>query len=139
MGSLGLWRMLTKRLLECSPSYAISQALLSAGVNELRASVIRFAKVQSAILSGQAAVKNVIVREVSMPASVLGMTAILGTAYSAFMDPSGRVHVADMNKGCIVHTWEYTHEPVQVDSARLSTWDSPLHGLVLVGNLYVQR
>jgi hypothetical protein len=74
-----------------------------------------------------------------MSHSTVGMTAIQGTPYFALMDAHGRVHVADMNKTSIVHTWEYTHEPVHVDSVRLSIWDSPMHGLVLVGNVCFQR
>jgi hypothetical protein len=121
-----------QRILEFSPSYALSKAINIAGVDELRTSALRFDRAMAVMNCGRE--PRLVPRRIAMPKEHLirGMILIPGTSYFAFVDRHSAVHLADIRTGGIVDTWRYPHKIEAMDNPQISLWHSWTHGLVLI-------
>jgi hypothetical protein len=149
--SLALWRTVVRNILAFSPSCAISQTVRSANVKDLRASVRLFVESQRALytheLEHRRSTREVVPRQMQKRFDfghpMVAMTMVEGTSYVAFVDIRADVHLADLSTGDVVCTWKHDHR-LGIERAigrvgKLSLWESPSHGLVLMVHIWVVR
>jgi hypothetical protein len=144
--SPALWYEVVQCLLEFSPSFAVSHALQTAKVDELRDWAMRFSQVQRTVALGQTGnlpTKSRRERTIALSAEhyVVAMVLIPGTRLFVYVDATSKVHVADLTTGRILDTWEST-ETHTIHPARpphLFLWESRSDGLVLVIHIRVKE
>jgi hypothetical protein len=149
--SLALWRTVIRNILAFSPSCALSQTVHSANVKALRASVRLFVESQRTLdtheLEHRRSTREIapsqMQKRFNFGHPMVAMTMVEGTSYVAYVDIRADVHLADLSTGDVVCTWKHDHRP-GIEQAigpigKLSLWESPSHGLVLMVHIWVVR
>jgi hypothetical protein len=111
----------------------LSQALISAPVEDLRASALRFVRAQKVVYLEHP--ERVAERCLEL-GPIVGMTLLKGTPYFAYTDSHHHVHLAHITTGAVVHTWTYSHPQFdpsrRLEFASLSVHGCPSNGPILV-------